>query len=168
MIKAYKGRVISDGEPVLVYRNLNGGKDKIWSIKQGGLVVAHATNLVVDNPGFEFSQATSNKVSATGKKTPHAYVVALPRNLKFPAATSRMALPPPVMSVGNFGFTCHRIWYRPGAGFVVSSDQKTDYAMKAWLTPDGRLHGVGCSIFDLDEQGRAALATQAHSEPTFN
>ena len=74
MIKPYLDRTIERHERVKVYRNLNGGKDKIWSIKQRGLVVAHADSLAIHNASFEVSQSTAKLVRERKRKTPHAFI----------------------------------------------------------------------------------------------
>ena len=75
MRKAFKGRTINYRKPCKIYRNLNGDKSQVWSIQQGGLVVAHTDVLRVRNPEFKVNQAGAERVRLEGRKNVHAYVV---------------------------------------------------------------------------------------------
>jgi len=75
MMNSFKSRRIDHAKPCKIYRNLNGTESQVWSIQQGGLVVAHADALRVRNPEFKVSQAGAQRVRLEGRKNVHAYVV---------------------------------------------------------------------------------------------
>lgn len=72
MITSYKGREIDYNQVVQIYKNLTTG---LWSIKQGGKVVAHANCFLIRSTGFKVSEATRQRVITERKKYVHAYVV---------------------------------------------------------------------------------------------
>ena len=49
MIKEFKNRAVDYSRPVKVYRNLS---KKCWSLKQGGVVVAHADQVLMTSEKF--------------------------------------------------------------------------------------------------------------------
>jgi hypothetical protein len=61
------GREINLDKPVKVYRNLHGGKDKKYSISQGGLVVGHTNQLMLGD--------CKCVVRDSGRKNVHAYII---------------------------------------------------------------------------------------------
>lgn len=71
MIRPYKGRAIKPGRKVFAYRNLH---ESVWSIQQGGLVVAHAEAAVISGAKFTVGEKGRQKVIATGQKNVHAGV----------------------------------------------------------------------------------------------
>lgn len=60
-------------EPVDVYRNVN-KKGVVYSIRQDGYVVAHATELALVNAEFIVKEAGRKRVRKTGRKNVHAWV----------------------------------------------------------------------------------------------
>ena len=58
--------------PVRVYRNLNAN---CYSIKQDGVVKAHADQVVLDNVTWTVSEAGRQRVIREGRKNVHAYAV---------------------------------------------------------------------------------------------
>lgn len=72
MITAYKNRNVDFGRPVSVYRNLT---KKCWSLKQGGVVVAHADTLAMTTEKFKVNLKSRDKGLTEGKKYVHAFIV---------------------------------------------------------------------------------------------
>lgn len=77
MIEGYKGRTVSIGDKVKVYRNLNNGK---WSIlamagEFKGKVVAHFDNLCLSEVSFKISEAGRARVLREKRKNVHAYAI---------------------------------------------------------------------------------------------
>ena len=73
-IKYRKGRKIDHNKFVEVYRNLNGDKSSVWSIRQNGLVVAHATALTLARAMVRVSQAGALRVRKERRKNVHAVI----------------------------------------------------------------------------------------------
>lgn len=71
---SFKGRRPDVKRPVFVYRNLNGDKNHLYSIKQDGLVMGHSNRLVLSECSFIVSQAGQRRVRKTKHKNVHAYV----------------------------------------------------------------------------------------------
>lgn len=71
IVRSYKARQIEIDKPVLVYRNLNKGG---YSIKQNGLVVAHAERFCLGDFVPVVSESGRQKVINTGIKNVHAYL----------------------------------------------------------------------------------------------
>lgn len=72
MIKPYKGRVINNSKKVEVYRNLH---NNCFSIRQDGLVVAHANNFVIENTISKVSERGRQRVLKEKRKNVHAYLI---------------------------------------------------------------------------------------------
>ena len=70
---SFKGRTIDLNVPVHVYRNLN-RSGVVYSIRQKGLVVAHATHLTMDECEFIINRAGQLRARESGKRNVHAYV----------------------------------------------------------------------------------------------
>jgi hypothetical protein len=62
---------IDPTKPVRVYRNLH---KKCVSVRQGGIVRCHATNVVLKDCRFIVSEAGQKRVRAEGKKNVHAFI----------------------------------------------------------------------------------------------
>lgn len=75
MIIPYKNRMddLDFGAPVEVYRNVN-KKGVVYSIRQFGYVVAHATEVILLNAEFIVKQSGRKRVKKTGRKNVHAWV----------------------------------------------------------------------------------------------
>lgn len=71
IVCSFKGRQIEVDKPVLVYRNLNKGG---YSIKQNGLVVAHAERFCLGDFVPVVYESGRQKVIKTGVKNVHAYL----------------------------------------------------------------------------------------------
>lgn len=74
MIRSYKGRTVSAGERVDVYRNVN--KDE-WSIRavsgpHKGLVVGHADELFLHDVQFRISETQQARARREKRKNVHA------------------------------------------------------------------------------------------------
>lgn len=72
MITPYKNRVVDFGKPVKVYRNLT---KACWSLKQGGVVVAHADQLLITSEKFKVNLKSRDKGLTESKKYVHAFIV---------------------------------------------------------------------------------------------
>ena len=83
-ILPFKSRTVNPGFPLQVYRNLH-DKDgsRRWSIRQNGLVVAHADEIYLACCDFHVSAAGRNRVRREGKKNVHAFVDGLRTNPDF-------------------------------------------------------------------------------------
>lgn len=75
MITPYYNRMfdLDYKEPVEVYRNVN-KKGVMYSIRQGGYVVAHATEVILLNAEFIVKEAGQKRVRKTKRKNVHAWV----------------------------------------------------------------------------------------------
>lgn len=71
--KSFKGRSITIGEQVIVYRNLRNGK---WSIKsvESKLVLGHADEVVIIDAEYYVNESGRQRVLATKEKNVHAGV----------------------------------------------------------------------------------------------
>lgn len=72
-MKAYKGRTLNPSKPVEVYRNLH-KPGVVWSVRQDGLVIGHAKDIVVSKAQLKVSDAGRERVRREGKKNVHAFV----------------------------------------------------------------------------------------------
>ena len=70
--QSYKGRLINVNKKVMVYKNLHNG---MFSVKQGGLVVAHVDSIMLSPAVFNVNQAGRQRVLIEKKKNVHAYVI---------------------------------------------------------------------------------------------
>lgn len=71
----FKGRKVDYSKPVQVYRNLNGELWNRWSIRQGGLVVAHAEELQLSGVRFKVSHSGWARMIESGRRNVHAIAV---------------------------------------------------------------------------------------------
>jgi len=69
----FKEREIDYSRPVDVYRCLN-RKGRVFSIKQGSLVVAHTTELNMNNVKFVVNSAGKKKAIASKQRNVHAFI----------------------------------------------------------------------------------------------
>lgn len=74
MIYYFKDREIDLSKNVEVYRNLNEGPGVWWSIRQDGLVVAHAQEVCLLGPKSIVSRSGWNRFKRTGKRNVHAWM----------------------------------------------------------------------------------------------
>jgi hypothetical protein len=71
---SYRGRMVDISRPVEVYRNL-ARRDGVWySVRQGGHVVAHAQELMLNDASFVVHEAGRQRVLSSGRKNVHAWV----------------------------------------------------------------------------------------------
>ncbi len=68
---SFKGRKLNAGKMVKVYRNLHNGK---MSIQQGGLVVGHCDEIMINRAEFIVSEAGRQRVIKEKRKNVHAFV----------------------------------------------------------------------------------------------
>lgn len=71
IIYSFRSRTINPAKPIKVYRNLH---NNMYSIKQQGLVVAHAERLCISNCKFIVNEKGRQKVIKEKKKNVHAYI----------------------------------------------------------------------------------------------
>ena len=73
--ESYKGRWIHHGQLVQIYRNLN-KPETTYSIrdKKTGLVLGHATNILLSNCIYVVNQVGRQRVIETRKKQIHAWI----------------------------------------------------------------------------------------------
>jgi hypothetical protein len=69
---SFKGRSFNEGDKVRVYRNLHNGG---FSIKKGGLVIAHADEVHLVGVTTLINEKDRQKVLQTKTKGVHAYVI---------------------------------------------------------------------------------------------
>lgn len=69
---SYKGRTIDFNKSVMIYKNLHNG---LFSVKQGGLVVAHIESVLLTNVSFKVSEGGRVRVIKEQKKNVHAFIV---------------------------------------------------------------------------------------------
>ena len=70
--QSYKGRSIDYSKPVMIYKNLHNG---LFSVKQGGLVVAHIESVLLSSVSFKVNESGRIRVIREKKKNVHAYIV---------------------------------------------------------------------------------------------
>ncbi|MBF0706593.1 hypothetical protein IQ283_08215 (plasmid) [Alkalihalobacillus hwajinpoensis] len=73
-MKSYKGRSVSLGSVVDVYRNLNQGGGYSIRDSKSGLVLAHCESVCLREAVFKVSQAGRNKTLEIRRKRVHAYI----------------------------------------------------------------------------------------------
>lgn len=129
-IKPFKGRKIDFKKPVWVYRNLN-CKGVNYSIKQNGLVVAHATRLMLNNVEFKVSEAGRKRALMENRRNVHAFAVGkIARNggmgTTAQICEERNEQLPAMIKYNpkkHTGFTCENLTIKPylvkGAMYVV-------------------------------------------------
>lgn len=70
--QTYKDRKIDFNKPVMIYKNLHNG---LFSVKQGGLVVAHIESVLLASVSFKVNESGRNRVIREQKKNVHAFIV---------------------------------------------------------------------------------------------
>jgi hypothetical protein len=73
IIHPFKGRTINMDKPIDVYRNLN-RKGKWYSVKQGGLVVAHTKAICVRDASFVVNESGKKRAIETNQRNVHAFI----------------------------------------------------------------------------------------------
>lgn len=73
-IKNYKGRIVDMNVEAEVYRNLGSHTKMLWSIRQNGLVVGHANNVMLRDASFIVRKGGQKRVRETRKKNVHAFI----------------------------------------------------------------------------------------------
>lgn len=74
LVVPYKGRKINLDKPVDVYRCLNRRDGKWYSIRQDGLVVAHARALMLTDAKFKINDNGRKRAILSKRRNVHAYV----------------------------------------------------------------------------------------------
>ena len=119
-IMPYKKRNLDINNDVYVYRNLV-RKGVVYSIKQNGLVVAHAKSIKINNPEFIVNKSGQNRARITKKRNVHAYIKGKISLNKFINLTEKIYYNP---------FTCD--------GFILINKNKIIYkANLAFLNENG-------------------------------
>lgn len=72
MIRPFKNRAINPSFKVRVHRNLHNG---MYSVVQHGLVVAHASHIVLSDCEFVVNESGRQRVIRDKRKNVHAFVV---------------------------------------------------------------------------------------------
>lgn len=72
-VRRFKDRGVNPEKPVQIYRNLNGDRLHRWSIRQGGLVVAHAEEIELEDVSFHVNRAGWRRMAKSGRRNVHAY-----------------------------------------------------------------------------------------------
>ena len=70
--QSYKGRKINFNKQVMIYKNLHNG---LFSVKQGGLVVAHIDSVFLASVSFKVNESGRIRVIREQKKNVHAFIV---------------------------------------------------------------------------------------------
>jgi len=70
----FKGRTFKPELPVEVYRNLNRRNAVVFSVRQGGLVIGHATDITLWDATFVVSLASRDFSLKVGRRNVHAWV----------------------------------------------------------------------------------------------
>ena len=74
-------QAIDTTAPVAIYKNLHNG---LFSVKQGGLVVAHVASVTLTNVHFKVSEAGRQRVLRDKQKNVHAYVIGMIKDINKP------------------------------------------------------------------------------------
>lgn len=133
-MKPFKRRKLDPKKPVFVYRNLHGDAESLYSIRQGGLVVAHTNDVLLENATFVVNKKGWERCLREGRKNVHAFVRGrvisrLPPGMQRPfvpfhydrkTGTFRMTLTPNVGRVYAASFVRLTKDGPRGAGFSVS------------------------------------------------
>lgn len=72
-IISFKGRVFNKNKPIDVYRNLN-RKGKVYSVRQEGVVVGHATAICISNVEFVVNKSGKERAMKTKTRNVHAFI----------------------------------------------------------------------------------------------
>jgi hypothetical protein len=75
ILTAYKNRDLDPDKPVKVYRNLTIKDRKVYSVMQDGLVVAHATSLMLYDVEFKVSAPSRLRVLREKLRNVHAFAI---------------------------------------------------------------------------------------------
>lgn len=117
-ITSYKGRAINFENPVEVYRNLS-RKGKVYSIRQFGRVVAHATAVMLRDAEFKVSMKGVWRIRKSKTKQIVAWISGYITDSGMGTDAQRNDLPA-VISFNphtHMGFECHNLTVKP---FVVA------------------------------------------------
>lgn len=74
-------RAIDITAPVAIYKNLHNG---LFSVKQGGLVVAHVASVTLTSVTLKVSEAGRQRVLRDKQKNVHAFVVGMIKDINKP------------------------------------------------------------------------------------
>lgn len=130
MIISFKNRQVDFGRAVSVYRNLT---LNCWSIKQGGVVVAHADSLYMTTEKFKVNLASRDRGLTEGKKYVHAFLVGYLHAKQVTTLKDQDGL-----SIGyNPVYAGHFYLNRGGYKLPISSNRKIN--LKLHLTDKGKV-----------------------------
>lgn len=73
-IKSFKNRKVNFNKPVDVYRNINMRGARVYSLRQNGLVMGHATQLNLRNCKFHINKKGQSRVRREQSKNVHAWI----------------------------------------------------------------------------------------------
>ena len=90
VIYSFKGRGIDIKKPIFVYKNLH---NKMYSVKQCGLVVAHAERICISRPEFIVRQSGRKRVLKEKRKNVHAFIKGIYSGSVFGTTAERNDLP---------------------------------------------------------------------------
>lgn len=80
-VAAPAARAIDMAAPVAIYKNLHNG---LFSVKQGGLVVAHVASVTLTSVTLKVSEAGRQRVLRDKQKNVHAFVVGMIKDINKP------------------------------------------------------------------------------------
>lgn len=83
MIESHKGRKVNSEKVVYVYRNLKHKGKKVYSLKQGSLVVAHSSDLFLVNCSFKVNTKGVERIRKNKRKEVVAFVCGYVGQLNF-------------------------------------------------------------------------------------
>lgn len=130
MIKSFKNREVDFARPVSVYRNLTLG---CWSLKQGGVVVAHADSLYMTTEKFKVNLKARDRGLTEGKKYVHAFLVGY-----LHARQTTLVKDQEGLSIGyNPLYIGHFYLNRGGYKTFIANDKKIN--LKLHLTGEGKV-----------------------------
>lgn len=130
MIRPFKNRAIHFDRPISVYRNLT---LKCWSIKQGGVVVAHADSLQMTSEKFKVNLIARDRGLTEGKKYVHAFIVGF---LEY-AQRNSVEVQEGLSVSYNPDYAGHFYLNRGGYKFLLPSERKIN--LKMFLTGEGKV-----------------------------
>ncbi len=77
-MEMFKGRTLDTEKPVQVYRNLNDRTgERVWSIRQNGLVIAHTKKIYLGGVRFVVNKAGWRRMRREGRRNVHAYATGM-------------------------------------------------------------------------------------------
>ena len=124
VITPFKGRTINIDKPIIVYRNLT-REGKVYSIKQGSLVVAHTTAICIREPEFIVSPSGKRRALKEMRRNVHAYIKGMYDTDGMGTSAHNNDLPAHIKykPFNKLGFYCDNLTTKPfeviGATFCI-------------------------------------------------